>query len=70
MPLFISTSTVPFFKTMFDTTQIAYEKRYDNCRNTLCYTYNHSIRPVYKPHSGYGRVGVSSAGYLHSRNRI
>jgi hypothetical protein len=40
----------------------------NNCNNTLCYTYNHNY--VYKPHTGYGKVGTSSAGYLASRKRL
>jgi hypothetical protein len=42
--------------------------RVNNCNNTLCYTYNHSY--VYKPHTAYGRVGTSAAGYLASRKRL
>jgi hypothetical protein len=41
---------------------------FNNCNNTLCYTYNHSY--VYKPHTAYGRVGTSAAGYLASRKRL
>jgi hypothetical protein len=41
---------------------------YNNCSNTLCYTYNHSY--IYKPHTAYGRVGTSAAGYLASRKRL
>ena len=40
----------------------------NNCNNTLCYTYNHSY--VYKPHTGYGKIGTSAAGYLASRKRL
>jgi hypothetical protein len=40
----------------------------NNCSNTLCYTYNHSN--IYQPHSGYGRVGTTAAGYLGSRKRL
>jgi hypothetical protein len=43
-------------------------QRFNNCNNTLCYTYNHSY--VYKPHTAYGRVGTSAAGYLASRKRL
>jgi hypothetical protein len=42
--------------------------RVNNCNNTLCYTYNHSY--VYKPHTGYGKVGTSAASYLASRKRL
>lgn len=40
----------------------------NNCSNTLCYTYNHNY--IYQPHSGYGKVGTSAAGYLASRKRL
>jgi hypothetical protein len=42
--------------------------RLNNCDNTLCFTYNHNY--VYKPHTGYGKVGTSAAGYLASRKRL
>jgi len=42
--------------------------RVNNCNNTLCYTYNHAY--VYKPHTGYGKIGTSAAGYLASRKRL
>ena len=41
---------------------------YNNCSNTLCYTYNHSY--IYKPHTAYGMVGTSAAGYLARRKRL
>lgn len=40
----------------------------NNCNNTLCYTYNHNY--IYQPHTAYGRVGTSAAGYLASRKRL
>jgi len=40
----------------------------NNCSNTLCYTANHAY--IYKPHTAYGRVGTSAAGYLASRKRL
>jgi hypothetical protein len=42
--------------------------RLNNCNNTLCYTYNHNY--IYQPHSGYGKVGTTAAGYLASRKRL
>jgi len=42
--------------------------RMNNCNNTLCYTNNHNY--MYKPHTGYGKVGTSAAGYLASRKRL
>jgi len=40
----------------------------NNCSNTLCYTSNHNY--IYQPHSGYGSVGTSAAGYLACRKRL
>jgi len=57
-----------FYKTMFDTTLLPYNKQYNNCSNTLCYTYSKNY--IYKPHSAYGMVGTSAAGYLGQRKRL
>ena len=54
--------------TMFDTTALPYNKMYNGCSNTLCYT--HSKNYIYKPHTAYGMVGRSSAGYLAQRKRL
>ena len=54
---------------MFDTTLLPYNKQYNNCNNTLCYTQSKGTF-IYKPHSNYGQVGTSSAGYLARRKRI
>lgn len=40
----------------------------NNCSNTLCYTYNHNY--IYTPHTGYGKIGTTAAGYLASRKRL
>jgi hypothetical protein len=56
------------FKTMNDTVLLPYNKMYNNCSNTLCYTYSKNF--IYKPHSAYGMVGRSSAGYLAQRRRL
>jgi hypothetical protein len=56
------------FISMFDTTLLPYNKSYDNCKNTLCYTYSKNF--IYKPHSAYGMVGTSAASYLARRNRL
>lgn len=40
----------------------------NNCKNTLCYTSNHSY--IYAPTSGYGKVGTTAASYLASRKRL
>ena len=54
--------------TMFDTAVLPYNKQYNNCSNTLCYTYSKNF--IYKPHSAYGMVGRSAAGYLAQRKRL
>jgi hypothetical protein len=58
-----------YFKTMFDTTLLPYNKEYNNCNNTLCYTQSKGTF-IYKPHSNSGQIGTSSAGYLARRKRI
>ena len=56
------------FITMFDTVILPYNKQYNNCSNTLCYTYSKNF--IYKPHTAYGMVGRTSAGYLAQRRRL
>ena len=56
------------FSSMFNTVDLNYNQQYNNCSNTLCYTYSKNY--IYKPHTAYGRVGTSAAGYLASRNRL
>lgn len=56
------------FITMFDTVLLPYNKQFNNCSNTLCYTYSKNF--IYKPHTAYGMVGRSSAGYLAQRRRL
>jgi hypothetical protein len=53
---------------MFDTVILPYNKEYNNCTNTLCYTYSKNF--IYKPHTAYGMVGTSAAAYLARRNRL
>jgi hypothetical protein len=55
--------------TMFDTTLLPYNKIYNNCSNTLCYTQSKGTF-IYKPHTAYGMVGTSAAAYLGRRNRL
>jgi hypothetical protein len=57
-----------FFKSLYDTTLLPYGQEYNNCSNTLCYTYSKNY--IYKPHSAYGMVGRTSAGYLGQRHRL
>jgi hypothetical protein len=54
---------------MFDTTLLPYNKQYNNCNNTLCYTQSKGTF-IYKPHSNCGQVGTTSAGYLARRKKI
>ena len=57
------------FKSLGDTTDLPYNMSYNNCNNTLCYTYSKGTY-IYKPHTGYGMVGRTSAGYLSQRRRL
>lgn len=57
------------FSTLFDTVLLPYNKQYNNCSNTLCYTYSKGTF-IYKPHTGYGMVGTSAAAYLGRRRRL
>jgi hypothetical protein len=58
-----------YFLSMFDTTALPYNVQLNGCSNTLCYTTSKS-NFIYKPHSAYGMVGRTSAGYLGQRNRL
>ncbi len=62
------TSRSTFYKSMYDTTLLPYNKPYNNCSNTFCYTYRKNY--IYKPHSAYGMVGTTAAGYLGQRKRL
>jgi hypothetical protein len=55
--------------TLFDTTFLPYNKTFNNCTNTLCYT-NSKNNFIYKPHSANGMVGTSAAAYLARRRRL
>ena len=57
-----------FFKSLNDTTNLPYNKKYDNCKNELCYTYSKNY--IYKPHRAYGMVGTSASSYLARRHRL
>jgi len=54
--------------TIFGNIPLDYNKQYNNCSNTLCYTYSKNY--IYKPHSAYGLVGTSASAYLGRRNRL
>jgi hypothetical protein len=57
-----------FYKSLFNPNNLVYNKMYNNCSNTLCYTYSKNY--IYKPHSAYGMVGTTAAGYLAKRRRL
>jgi len=57
-----------YFSSMYDTVLLPYNVPYNNCSNTLCYTYSKNY--IYKPHSAYGMVGTSAAAYLGRRRRL
>lgn len=58
-----------YYKTMFDTTVLPYNKTFNNCSNTLCYTSSKGTF-IYKPHTAYGMVGTTAASYLARRRRL
>ena len=55
--------------TLFDTAVLPYNKQYNGCSNTLCYTSSKGTF-IYKPHTAYGMVGTSAASYLARRRRL
>jgi len=55
--------------TLFDTVLLPYNKTYNGCSNTLCYTSSKGTF-IYKPHSDYSKVGTSAAAYLGQRKRL
>jgi hypothetical protein len=55
--------------TLFNTAVLPYNKMYNNCSNTLCYTSSKGTF-IYKPHTAYGMVGTSAASYLARRRRL
>ena len=57
------------FITMFDTVLLPYNKQYNNCKNTLCYTQSKGTF-IYKPHTAYGMVGTTASSYLARRRRL
>lgn len=56
-----------YYYTMFNHTNIEYNKKYNNCNNTLCYTYSNNS--IYKPHSVKGSIGTTSLGSRASKFR-
>jgi len=57
------------FKTMFDTTDLPYNKMYNGCSSNWCYTTSKGTH-IYKPHTDIGNVGRTAAGYLGQRKRM
>lgn len=62
------TNRATYWSSYFNQVVLPYNKKYNNCKNALCYTYSKNY--IYKPHSAYGMVGTSAAGYLGRRNRL
>ena len=58
-----------YYRTLFDTTLLPYNKQHNNCSNTLCYTASKGTF-IYQPHTAYGMVGTSAAAYLARRRRL
>ena len=58
-----------YYITLFDTIFLPYNKKYNNCKNTLCYTQSKGTF-IYQPHTAYGMVGTSAASYLARRRRL
>ena len=56
-----------YFKTMFDTTLLPYNKMYNGIK--LCYNVSKGTF-IYKPHTDVGMIGRSAAGYLAQRKRM
>jgi hypothetical protein len=50
------------------TTLLPYNIHYNNCSNTLCYTYSKNY--IYKPHSAVGMVGTISSSSRARRKQI
>jgi len=56
------------FYSLYQRAPLAYNKKFNNCKNTLCFTWGHNY--IYKPHSGYGSVGTTAAGSLAQKRRL
>jgi hypothetical protein len=52
-----------YYKSLFDTRSLIHA-----APTNLCYTYSKNY--IYKPHTAYGIVGTTAAGYLASRRRL
>jgi hypothetical protein len=58
-----------YYITLFDNYLLPYNKQYNNCKNTLCYTQSKGTF-IYKPHTAYGMVGTTASAYLGRRKRL
>ena len=65
----VSLNRSSYYITLFNTPVLPYNKMYNNCSNTLCYTSSKGTF-IYKPHTAYGMVGTSAASYLARRRRL
>ena len=52
-----------YYKSLFDTRSLVHA-----APTNLCYTYSKNY--IYNPHTAYGIIGTTAAGYLASRRRL
>lgn len=62
-------SRASHFITLFDTTVLPYNKTFNNCSNTLCYTASKGTF-IYQPHTAKGMVGTTAAARRAQKHRI
>lgn len=58
-----------YYSTMFDTTILPYNKTFNNCSNTLCYTASKGTS-IYKPHTAVGMVGTIASSRRVIKRRV
>ncbi len=68
-PISNGTNRASYYSTMFDTTVLPYNKTFNNCSNTLCYTASKGTS-IYKPHSAVGMVGTIASSRRARMRRI
>jgi hypothetical protein len=64
-----SSSRSSHYKSLFDTTVLPYNKTFNNCSNTLCYTASKGTF-IYQPHTATGMVGTTAAARRARRRRV
>lgn len=64
-----SSSRSSHYKSLFDTTMLPYNKTFNNCSNTLCYTASKGTF-IYQPHTATGMVGTTAAARRARRRRV